>query len=97
MGGDTGGASRPDVTVDAPGADRRLAGIAGQHIGFDRLLHDGAEHAVEIAFDMGDQDHAGIIELDQVGDREAKCAAGAMQDADGGGIADRSLFFQLGQ
>jgi len=95
VGGNAGGSTSPDIAIDALGADRRLAGIARQHVRLGRLPHDSAEETIEASLDMGDQDHAGIVELDQMGDSQTECISGPMQDADGGRVAERGLVFQI--
>ncbi|ENN85193.1 hypothetical protein RHSP_55699 [Rhizobium freirei PRF 81] len=44
---------------------------------------------------MGNQDHAGIVELDQMSDRQAKGIAGPMQDADRRRVSERRFGFEI--
>ncbi len=98
MRGDAGGTPRPDVAVDALGADRRPSGVSRQNA----LASIACCTTVPVNPTRRKSLRRGVIRIMpgslnwiEMGDRQSKRAAGPMQDADGDGIAGRCLMFEF--
>ena len=86
MGGEMRRGARPVDGASTAQHKAGLAGVARQHMRLDRLAHGAAHQPFQQPVGVNDQNHLGIIDLDDMGDGQAQCRAGAMQDANRGNV-----------